>query len=304
MAEFSIQDAAFTGFRVVREHPRAVIVWAVLQLAVSIVLIGCVVGLAGADFGLLLQFSLVNPPDAAKMLTLFRRLAPVVLLVFVISLAFNALFNAALYRAVLRPDQSRYGFVRLGADELRQFGLQILQWLVFMAAYIALVILASLVVAAISLVEKSAILSLVAVALTGVAAVLIYLSVRLSLAGPQTFDTGRISLFGSWSLTRRRFWPLFGTYSLLAALAAVIYLLSLLVIMAVVAVLSGGHPAASVVQAKPLGLSTYLSLATIVQTILQAGLLALLLPVVVTPPAAIYRNLVAGSVVPQPAVQR
>ena len=37
MQGFSISEAAFTGFRIVRERPRAVVFWALIQLAVSVV---------------------------------------------------------------------------------------------------------------------------------------------------------------------------------------------------------------------------------------------------------------------------
>ncbi len=47
MPVFPVTDVAFTGFRVVRERPRAVAVWVLLQLALSLSLGALAVEMAG-----------------------------------------------------------------------------------------------------------------------------------------------------------------------------------------------------------------------------------------------------------------
>ena len=49
----------------------------------------------------------------------------------------QAILGAAMNRAVLRPSEERLGFMRLGADELRQLGLGCLMLVVFAAALVA-----------------------------------------------------------------------------------------------------------------------------------------------------------------------
>lgn len=55
---------------------------------------------------------------------------------------------------------------------------------------------------------------MVLVSALGVFVFLIWLAVRLSLASPLTFDTRRVRVFGSFALTRGRFWSLLGAYLL------------------------------------------------------------------------------------------
>ncbi|MEI9891311.1 MAG: hypothetical protein WDN45_12940 [Caulobacteraceae bacterium] len=74
----------------------------------------------------------------------------------------------------------------------------------------------------------------------------IYGFVRLSLASPLTFDTRKVDLFGSWALTRGRFWKMLGTYLLVVGLALVIGLLVMIITIAVAAVLGGLGALASI----------------------------------------------------------
>ena len=56
-----------------------------------------------------------------------------------------------------------------------------------------------------------------------VVAVMIWVSLRLSLAGPITFTERQFRLFESWTLTRGRGWRLFGVAVIVAVVAMVIY---------------------------------------------------------------------------------
>ncbi len=294
MAGFSIQDAAFTGFRLVREHPGAVVVWAALQFAASLVLFGGVFALAAPDLAQLMSLSMVAKPDPGVVIPLLQHLAPVFLMSLALSVVFNAVINAAMNRAILQPEAARFGFVRLGMDEARQLGLICLQLLVLAGVYIALVVVAGIVLALFTVAFKAAAFAVGILVFGAVLCAMAALLVRLSLAGPLTFDSGRVNLFGSWTLTRGRFWPLLGTYCLVGALVLVIYLLSLLVILAVAAVLTGLTVQSGGIHPKAFTLAAYLAPTMLVQTVLQAALMALLLPVALTPPAAIYRVLAPG----------
>jgi hypothetical protein len=79
-----------------------------------------------------------------------------------------------------------------------------------------------------------------ALGLLAAVGLMLMLAVRLSLAPPLTFATGRIDLFGSWALTRGRAGRILGAYALTLALVALVYFLSALVVAAVGAVLAGG----------------------------------------------------------------
>ncbi|HLZ83275.1 MAG TPA: hypothetical protein VKQ54_06870 [Caulobacteraceae bacterium] len=290
MADFSIQDVAFTGFRVVRQHPRALLAWWLFSLVFSM-LVGLVFfSLAGADFVKLMAMSRQPTLDPTAFFALASRLAPAYLIFLALALASNAVLGAAMIRAVFRPQDDRLGYLRVGADEARQLGLLALMFLVFTGVYFGVVVVGVMVrvLVAATRIAPDAVLVLL---FFGVVAVMLFLAVRLSLAGALTFDTRRINLFGSWSLTRGRFWRLFGTYLLVFALVLVVYLLSLLLIFAVGALLNGGTPTADVASSGAGSLGNYFSPVWLVQTVLGAGVSALITPLVFTPAAAIYRAL-------------
>jgi hypothetical protein len=291
MAEFSIQDVAFTGFRVVRQHPRALLAWWIYALAFSLAVGLVFVGLAGRDFMQLMALSRQPTRDPAQVLGMMGRLAPAYAAFLILALASNAILSAAMIRAVLRPQDDRLGYLRLGADELRQLGLAVLSFLVFLGVYFAAVVVVGVVAGILLALAKAPASVLLVPLVIGVGAVLLVLVVRLSLAPALTFDTGRVNLFGSWRLTRGRFWRLFGAYLLAFALAAVVYLLSLLLIFAVAAILNGGDPTAAWRTPDMGSLAAYFSPARLAQTVLNAGVSALIWPLIFTPPAAVYRAL-------------
>jgi hypothetical protein len=283
MAEFSIQDVAFTGFAVVRQHPKALLAWWLYALAFSLTVSLVLMGLGGADLTRFIAISGQGTVDPALIMGLMPRLLPAYFSVMVIAVAAQAILSAAMIRAVLRPHDDRFGYLRLGTDELRQLGLLLLTVLVFAAVYIAVVFVVGLLV---TLARAGANVLLV-VLLLSVVVVILFLAVRLSLAPALTFDHRRINLFGSWTLTRGRFWPLFGAYLLALTLAVVVSLLGYMLIFAVSAILNSGGP--STLGGRSMSLETLLSPVRLVETVLNAGLSALSWPVLFAPAAAIYR---------------
>lgn len=289
MADFSIQDAAFTGFRVVREHPKAVAVWALYALVLSLVIAGIVVAAMGPDFARLMDMKATRHQSAEETMALFGRLAPGYAMAAVVGLVSNSVLGAAMIRSVLRPRDDRFGFLRLGADELRQLALGVLTFLVFLGAYTVLLIASTIIATALAAVVKSATAPLVLLLFVFVGSGMVGLGVRLSLAPAITFESKRVSLFASWRLTKGRFWPLFATYLLTIALIAVVYLLCLLVIYAVGAVLGLNGPTAAAPDLH--SVRSYFTPWMMVQTLLGAGASALVWPVLLTPPTAVYRAL-------------
>ena len=151
-----------------------------------------------------------------------------------------AILTTAAFRAVLRPEDRGFAFVRLGGDELRLIALTLLFGV---AVYLALLfgtlifVVLGLAVGGSGSLETVAVATVVGMVLT--IAVCVWLEVRLALAFPLTLLRRRFVLAESWRLTRGRFWPMFA--------ALLVLFLILLVLFAAAAALTQGSYWATIV---------------------------------------------------------
>jgi hypothetical protein len=219
---FSATNAAFEGLRLAGRHPFLMLFWAVAYVLAILVLVA-------------MAFFIVAPPGVWPALLAGNpdgieadafsplRFAVVFPLAFGAVLLTTAMVNTAVYRAVLRPRERGLGYLAIGGDEGRQVLLSLLIMLVAILVGAGLVGLTMVVIA---LTPEP--YNVLAGVLTGIAAVaaMIWVSTRLSLAAVQTFIERRVTLFGSWRLTRGRFWPLLGMWLLVVALTIVVSLLA------------------------------------------------------------------------------
>jgi hypothetical protein len=288
MKKFSATNAAFTGFRIVRERPTAVAVWAAVQLAISLITTMIMIVTAGPALTEFSRASMQGSQDPAATMAALQKIAPLLLGMLVYMLAFYSVAWAAMNRAVLRPEDSRFGYLRFGADELRQLGVLLLFCLIMFGAEVVAVFASVLAGVALAFVAKPL---AILVPILFVPSALSFVACRLSLGSPMTFDSGRIRFFESWALTKGRFWPIFGCYALAAGLALVVGLLGLVIQVSIGALLGGGLQAGGVALFRPdlSSLATGLSPPRLATFVVGAGLMAILLPVIMTPAAAIYR---------------
>ena len=285
MSEFSIREAALTGFRVVRAHPLSLLGWAPLSLVFS-------VGLSAVAGN---QLPSVDPValGQADLQALGARLAPMLpglLLGLAVATVMNSLLYAAMNRAVLRPQEHRLAYLRLGPDELRQLALQLLSFLVLAAVYLASLIVAALFLGLGSLAGPIAETVFGFVAAGAGAAAMIFVSVRLSLAAPLSFVSQRVNLIGSWELTRGRFGPILLTYLTALGLALLVLALGAMVEYAVSHLL-GAPDAPAQARTGAARLMDLTRPAELVGQLIDAFISALAWPVLLTPPAAIYAAL-------------
>lgn len=297
MATFSPTDAAFEGFRITREKPQALLAWAIVYLAFSLLMAVLLITLFGP---LLTELAALEAQggseDPAEAMAMLGKLGPMYALLVPLGLGVIAVWSAAVYRVVLRPGEGGLGYMRLGGDELRLALLMFIYILLAMAFVFAVTFVAGL----LSVFAASAggpVGGLLAFLIgVGALCLFVYMSVRLSLAGPQTFAERRLRLFDSWRLTKGSFWRLFGAYLLALVLAIVVVLLGMVIYAATAAVLTGGNLEAvgRVFQPDMTSVASYFTPAMMIYAVFGAFLGAVQNAVIYAPAAVAYRSLVGG----------
>jgi hypothetical protein len=228
MKDFSITKTAFSGYRLLATRPVTALIWFVFSLAVAVLTIAVTVWLAGPQLAVLKEIRTQGAAaDPATAMTISRQLGPYYAFTLIFALVTGAMTLGAANRAVLKPQATALGFLRLGADEFRLVLVSIVFLVIFFLGYIVTLILAitTLIMTAgptgmRGLIQggglpASTIAAVCVAALPGVA-LLIFLAVKLSLAPAQTVGESAARIFESWGLTRGRFWKILGTFILAA----------------------------------------------------------------------------------------
>lgn len=278
MAQFSPTEAAFEGFRLTREHPRAVVAWAGINLLFSTLLGLAAYWTLGPQGSALLGRFANNTASQADFWSLMTAIQPFLVVAAPAFILFSAVMNCAVYRMVLRPGEAVFSYVRLGADELRVAGVIVVFWLVWglMVFVVSLVALTGGTYGGEAATLGWTLLTLAACAYS------VFVIVRLSLAAPITFVTKRFTLIGSWRATQGMFWRLLGAYALAFGLGIGALLLMGFVVSAIDGV------GATLVGAPGSGPAVLLSLVVQIGAALSTTCYRLITS---SPPAAIYKAL-------------
>jgi hypothetical protein len=300
MSGFSATEAALEGFRLTRENPKAFGAWVGASFFFNVLAI-----IVDAFMPASVRQGLASL-NADQALTPYQLLDTLVLAapVLIFALAVLSITSAAVYRLIFRHDDARFGYLRLGADELRLMGLTVLCF----GIAIVLVVAVSLVV--------GIVLSLIAAVLPDLAntlrwpaaifslAIVGAVLVRLSLAPVATFAERRITVFESWRLTRGCFWPLLGAYAMALACIVVIGILILIVFTLVagaILVATGGQlsDVGRILKPQDSSLTSYLSVGIIAYMVVSSVFSALWNAVIAAPGAIAYQQL-HGTPPPRP----
>jgi hypothetical protein len=242
MADFSATQAAFEGFRLARERPVAILVWAGLLFLLSLVSSAVLALLAGEQMRAFADAASSPDGDITELAGLASGLAPAGLVVTLLTVAAYGVLLAAVNRAVLRPSEGGLGFVRLGPAELKQMGALLLQYLLLTGVYLVAVTIALVLVGGGQMIGGAA------GAVGGVLAVVLFVGamafilVRFSLVSPLTFARDRVQVLQSWFETKGRFWPLLGAYVLATVMAIIVFVLGGLIMLPLVTLLGVTPP--------------------------------------------------------------
>lgn len=283
----SPSDAAFEGFRIIRDRPGLVLAWTGFYLAS---LLAMVAVLLAPNIGAL---AAIEPSRDRDFDQLFARFGPALLIALVLAMAMMTVLITAIFRAVLSPADARFAHLRLGWDEARVFAVSVAVFLVFGVASagfgLGVVVLGDLAPALRG--------PLAAIGSVGGLALIVWLAVRFYLSGAQTFAEGRIRLIASWRLTHGQFWRLAWTVALSVVFALLVVVVAFTVSLLLARVLGGFSLLGELVNPDPGAITQALALTLLGQLLLQLAIQALLIVLVLTifyaAPAAAYRILKA-----------
>lgn len=292
MSEFKPAEAALEGFRITRENPRTFATWAAASFAINVLVI-IIDGLLPASIrhGL----DTINA-QTTPTLSQFRDALILASPVLIFALLVMSMMAAAVYRLIFRHDDARFGYLRLGFDELRLMAVIVIMAIIFVFLVVAASIVVGLVVGILALVIPNAMTVLQFPAVLATLAIVAFVLVRFSLAPVATFAERRIVIFESWSLTRGHVWQLFGAYALAVACIFVILALVLtifIMIAAAILISQGGQfaDAWDVIRPKSTSLEAYLTVGIVAYMLVNSVFSALSNAVLAAPGAVAYQAL-------------
>jgi hypothetical protein len=297
MSKFSASDAAFSGFRLVRENLRSVSVWMLIMTVTSVISSIVMIHFFGKELD---TFSASmpapgaepNPDDLRKGL---QAMIPTLLVSLPYMLLVNGVVYAGVNRLIQRPHDKGFAHLRLGMDEVRQGAVWLMYNLVLFVVFTGGSIVSEMLTTAGG--PAGALVALLV--FVGMIWAAIYLAVRLSLATAATFETGRIVFFKSMPITKGQFWPMVGAYFLAAVMCVIVFLLLMAVVGGVAALISGSiETSAKLMRADTSSLKVFLTPIGMAQALLSGVLSVLTSLIIFTPGPTMYLALKGDSEAP------
>jgi hypothetical protein len=285
---FSASDSAFDGFRLIRREPAAIAAWAGFYLVSGLVLMAASLPLM-RNLASLQANPTPSPAMVGSVLTIYAVLIPWALIA-------GSVICCAVYRSILRPEDRGVARLKFGGDELRMMGLWIVLGLLWIGVGLVLAIVLAVTFGLGFAAAQGGSNGLVAIipilAMLLVTCLMVWVVVRLSLAGPMTFAERKLRVFDSWRLTRKRFWSLFGCY-LLALVFVIIVEIVFYAVVAAIGLTAAGGSIQSLVGwlAKPetSSLQAYFTPMRIAYAVLAAPISAIIAAVSIAPAASAYK---------------
>jgi len=240
MQKISGREALFAGFRLIGREPVAFLAWCVVTFALGIV---PQVTSLGASLQVLAAMAGGGDALSAEAMAAQQQVMAVQPLIWLSSLAMIALLPAAVFRAVLRPEDRAFLYLRLSG---REFWLVLIVLVMFVMYIVAILVgmIPFLIVVAVTAVAAggsgepsggAAALGGLFGALTMLALIVVILwgALRFSFAPVMAFADSTFRLTESWKLTRGHGWKMFLVALALTVLTTIIYVVVLGVIIAV-----------------------------------------------------------------------
>lgn len=221
-------QTALEGFRLTRREPKALVAWALIyfvSIVISLVLSHRILAVLMQQITTLSSGTTMGEAQLMQLFPLYGQMMAINLPITLIA---TAVVHTAIIRAVIEPQQSQYGYLRLGSDELRMLGTKVLEVLIQgAAAFLGMGLVAM--VAALGGMVHTALSVLSVLLLVPLVAGLVWLTLKLVLAAPATYVEKKIGIARSFQLTKGRLGPLLGTGLLALLLSLLVSFLASLV---------------------------------------------------------------------------
>ena len=293
---FSPSDAAFEGFRLARRSPMTILLWALFYGLMTAAVLAFAGGAMGNFMQLAQGLETGGEPTEAEMMAFMSAYFSFLALILPISLILGSIAQAAVNRAIVRPSEGAFGYLRLGMDEVRVLVVQLALAVMFGLGF---GLLGGLVFGALGTATgmagegMAAVLGFLMFA-AGIAFVclVIWVVVRLSLAIPITVAERRIAIFDSWGMTRGHFWSILGMALLAFVMCIVVQTLLSIVLMPILYFAAGGlENLAALETMAPMEIARAMAPVAIASLVFSAIAFALQAAIISTPFAAAYLGL-------------
>lgn len=213
MGRISVGEAISAGFKVIGREPASFAVWCVIYLAINFL---PMLTMLPETLALYRGLGAGGQADDAQMLDAANRISALQPLSYLALLAVTAVLPAAVFRAVLSPNDRRFFYLRLGMREFWVLIVTIVVVLIWIAAIIGALIPTGILLFSGGLLAGGAgaggtavmvLLSIVAyVAAIGVS---VWIVLRFSMAPVLSFADNTFRVPESWRLTKGHTWRLF-----------------------------------------------------------------------------------------------
>ncbi len=304
---FSASESAFEGFRLARRTPVTIIIWALFYMAMTALMFAVAGGAMSSFMELAQGLDSGGEPTEAEVMAFISAYFTFLGLILPISLILGSIAYAAVNRAVVRPAESAFGYLRLGMDEVRVAIVQLaLMVIVGGGLGVGAAVIFGALGAAVAAAGDTLGPVLGVLMFLGVIAFIclaVWISIRLSLAVSITVAERRIAIFDSWRLTRGQFWNLLGMGLLALVMCFVVQTLLSIVLMPILFFVSGGFENLTALEAmEPMEIFRAMMPLAITVLIFSAIVSALQAAIMYAPFASAYLGLTGRGGDPEPSV--
>jgi hypothetical protein len=232
MSDLTAPAAAFHGFGLIKRDPQTFLG---LALLLFVYVLGALTLLVG-PYIRFFEITMSSPDDPSVVVSALGAFFGALGLYFLLCLLVFALLLGAVNRALVFGSSKGWLLgLKLGMDEVRVILVSIVGYILVCLPYIGAVVVAAVIGGVIAAVTQNpAGLAFIALGYLVGIGLMIWVGVRLSLAGPATVGEGRFVIFESWKMTKGKFWTLFLAYLLLYAIILVIEVVVFLLLMGVI----------------------------------------------------------------------